>query len=70
MLTKNDDGIGGIGGGRDKQPHVWMWEFASLPEGNGMGYGRSGDAGVSAGYDCMVRFLILLLGGCQNWYKI
>ncbi len=57
MLTKNDDGIGGIGGGGDERPHVWMWEFASLLEGNRMGYGRSGDAGESAGYDRMVGFL-------------
>jgi hypothetical protein len=38
MLTKNDNGIGGIGGGGDKQPHVWMSEFASLLKGNRMGY--------------------------------
>jgi hypothetical protein len=57
MLTKNDNGIGGIGGGGDKWPHVWMSEFASLLEGNRMGYGRSGNAGVSAGYDRTVGFL-------------
>jgi hypothetical protein len=39
MLTKNNDGIGGIGGGGDKRPHVWMPDFASLLKGNGMGYG-------------------------------
>jgi hypothetical protein len=57
MLTKNDNRIGGIGGGRDERPHVWMSEFASLFEGNGMGYSQSGDAGVSAGYDRTVGFL-------------
>jgi hypothetical protein len=57
VLTKNDDGIGGIGGGRDERPHVWMSAFASLLEGNGMRYGRSGNAGVSAGYDRTVGFL-------------
>jgi hypothetical protein len=57
VLTRNDDGIGGIGGGGGELPHVWMSEFASLLEGNGMGHGRSGDAGVSAGYDRTVEFL-------------
>ncbi len=57
MLTKNDNGIGGIGGGGDEWPHVWMSEFASLLEGNGMGYGRSGNASVSAGYNRTVGFL-------------
>jgi hypothetical protein len=57
MLTKNDDGISGIGSGRDKRPHVWMSEFASLLEGNGMGYSQSGNAGMSAGYDQTVEFL-------------
>ena len=57
MLTKNDDGIGSIGGGGDERPHVWMSEFVSLLEGNEMGYGQSGNASVSMGYNRMVRFL-------------
>ena len=57
MLTKNDDGIGSIGGGGDEWPHVRMLEFTSLLEGNGIGYGRSGDTGVSAGYNRTVGFL-------------
>jgi hypothetical protein len=57
MLTKNNNGIGSIGGGGDKRPHVWMSEYASLLEGNGMGYGQSGNAGVSAGYSWTVGFL-------------
>ncbi len=57
MLTMNDDGIGSIGGGGDKRPHVWMLEFASLLEGNGVGYGQSGNAGMSAGYERTVGFL-------------
>ncbi len=56
MLTKNDNGIGSIGGGEDERPHVWMSEFTSLIEGNGMGYSQSGNAGVSAGYDRTVGF--------------
>jgi hypothetical protein len=46
-----------LGGSGDKRPDVWMTEFASLLKGNGMGYGRSGNAGVSAGYDPTVGFL-------------
>ncbi len=57
MLTKNNDGIGGIGGGGDEWTHVWMLEFASLLEGNAMGNGQSGNAGVSMGYNRMVGFL-------------
>ncbi len=57
MLPKNNDGIGGIGGGGNKRPHVWMSEFASLLKGNRMGYGQSSKAGVSAGYDRTVGFL-------------
>ncbi len=57
MLTKNNDGIGAIGGGGDERPHLWMLEFASLLKGNGMGYSRSSNAGVSAGYDRTVGFL-------------
>jgi hypothetical protein len=57
MLTKNNDGIGGIGGGGDEWPHVRMLEFTSLLEGNEMGYGRSGNAGMSAGYKQTVGFL-------------
>ena len=34
-----------------------MSEFASLLEGNGMGYGRSGDSGVSSGYDRTMGFI-------------
>jgi hypothetical protein len=57
MLTKNGDGIGSIGGGGDKRPHVWILEFASLLEGNGMGYGRSGNDGMSVVYNRTVGFL-------------
>ncbi len=57
MLTENNGGIGSIGGGGDERPRMWMLEFVSLLEGNGMGYGRSGNAGVSAGYNRMVGFL-------------
>jgi hypothetical protein len=34
-----------------------MSEFVSLLEGNEMGYGQSGNASVSMGYNRMVRFL-------------
>jgi hypothetical protein len=57
MLTKSNNGIGGIGGGGDEQPHMWMLEFASLLKGNGMGYGRSGNVGVSARYNRTMGFL-------------
>ena len=53
LLTKNGDELGGGG----KQPHAWMSEFMSLLERNGMGYGQSGDTGVSSGYDSTMGFI-------------
>ncbi|KAL7533398.1 hypothetical protein ACHAWF_004481 [Thalassiosira exigua] len=54
ILVKGDN-IGSTGpdesAGSPPRENDWASKFAARLEGSGMGYGASGDAGVSAGYD-------------------
>lgn len=51
VLTKGDSRC------NNEEACTWITEFTTLLEGSQMGYGQSGDAGVSAGYDETYGFI-------------